>query len=178
MKKLIVFFSLFMFLTNNALSKGVDVFAIGIFDVKFDGSDTNESTDFRYERRFDNTILDIGPKEDNFFFLKPFAGIEVTSDSASYFLTGIYLEDNLGQLFTGKTNNYIITPSFGFGIYDDGSGKKLGNDLQFRTTLEFSFELKNKNRIGLSFGHISNANLGDKNPGAEIISLSYQVPFN
>jgi len=110
--------------------------------------------------------------------LKPFAGIEVTSDSASYFLTGIYLEDNLGQLFTGKTNNYIITPSFGFGIYDDGSGKKLGNDIQFRTTLEFSFELKNKNRIGLSFGHISNANLGDKNPGAEIISLSYQIPFN
>ena len=43
--------------------------------------------------------------------------------------------------------------------------EKLGNDIQFRTTLEFSFELKNKNRIGLSFGHISNANLGDKNPG-------------
>ncbi len=125
MKKLIVLFSLLIFLTNNALSNGVDVFAIGIFDVKFDGSDTNESTDFRYERRFDNTILDIGPKEDNFFFLKPFAGIEVTSDSASYFLTGIYLEDNLGQLFTGKTNNYIITPSFGFGVYDDGSRKKL-----------------------------------------------------
>ena len=161
-----------------ALSQGYDVFGIGIYDVKFDGSSTNVATDFRYERRFDNTILDIGPKEDNFFFLKPFAGIEVTSDSASYFLTGIYLEDNLGQLFTGKTNNYIITPSFGFGIYDDGSGKKLGNDIQFRTTLEFSFELKNKNRIGLSFGHISNANLGDKNPGAEIISLSYQIPFN
>ena len=40
------------------------------------------------------------------------------------------------------------------------------------------YQLKNKNRIGLSFGHISNANLGDKNPGVEIISLSYQVPFN
>ena len=62
MKKLIVLFSLLIFLTNNALSNGVDVFAIGIFDVKFDGSDTNESTDFRYERRFDNTILDIGQR--------------------------------------------------------------------------------------------------------------------
>ena len=176
--KFLTFLFIFLISSIKCYSSGLDVFAIGIFDVKFDGSDTNESTDFRYERRFDNTILDIGPKEDNFFFLKPFAGIEVTSDSASYFLTGIYLEDNLGQLFTGNTNNYIITPSFGFGIYDDGSGKKLGNDIQFRTTLEFSFELKNKNRIGLSFGHISNANLGDKNPGAEIISLSYQVPFN
>ena len=177
MKKSFVFLITFLFLSNNAFSDGVDVFGIGVFDVKFDGSDTNSSTDFRYERRFDNTILDIGPKEDNFFFLKPFVGVEFTSDSASYFLTGIYLEDNLGQLFNGKKNNYIFTPSFGFGIYDDGSGKKLGNDIQFRTTLEFSFELKNKNRIGISFGHISNANLGDKNPGAEVISLSYQIPF-
>ena len=57
------------------------------------------------------------------------------------------------------------------------SGKKLGNDLQFRTTIEFSYELNNENRIGLSFGHISNANLGDKNPGVEILSLTYQVPY-
>ena len=33
----------------------------------------------------------------------------------------------------------------------------------------------NKNRIGISFGHISNANLGDKNPGVEVISISYQI---
>ena len=166
-----------LFFTNSVASKGTNVFGLGIYDIKFDGSEKNQATDFRYEYRSNESLLDIGPKEDNFFFLKPFFGVEFTNDSASYFLTGIYLEDNLGQLFTGKKNNYIFTPSFGFGIYDDGSGKKLGNDIQFRTTLELSFELKNKNRLGLSFGHISNANLGDKNPGAEIISLSYQIPF-
>jgi len=37
--------------------------------------------------------------------------------------------------------------------------------------------MQNKNRIGLSFSHISNANLGNKNPGVEIISLSYQIPY-
>ena len=41
------------------------------------------------------------------------------------------------------------------GYYDDGDGKKLGNKIEFRTTLEFSYELVNKNRIGISFGHIS-----------------------
>ena len=71
----------------------------------------------------------------------------------------------------------IFTPSIGFGYYDNGSGKNLGNDLQFRTTLELSYKLKNENRVGLSIGHISNANLGDKNPGVEIISLTYQVPY-
>ena len=40
-----------------------------------------------------------------------------------------------------------------------------------------SYQLKNDDRIGISLGHISNANIGNKNPGVEIISLSYQKPF-
>ena len=160
-----------------ALSQGYDVFGIGIYDVKFDGSSSNYATDFRYERRFDNSLIDIGPEEDNFFYLKPFTGIELTSDSAFYLITGIYLEDNLGELVIGEKNNWNFTPSFGLGYYDDGNGKKLGNKLEFRTTLEFSYQLENADRIGISLGHISNANIGNKNPGAEIISLSYQKPF-
>ena len=61
--------------------------------------------------------------------------------------------------------------------YEDGNGKKLGNKLEFRTTLELSYQLNNDDRIGFSLGHISNANIGNKNPGVEIISLSYQKPF-
>ena len=159
------------------LSQGYDVFGIGIYDVKFDASSSNQATDLRYERRFDNTIIDIGPKQDNFFYLKPFAGIELTSDSAFYLISGIYLEDNIGDLMAGKDNNWSFTPSFGVGYYDDGNGKKLGNKVEFRTTLELSYQLVNKDRIGISFGHISNANIGNKNPGAEIISISYQKPF-
>ena len=168
---------LVMFIPNIVLSKGTNVFGLGIYDIKFDGSEKNQASDFRYEFRSDNSILNIGPEEDNFFFLKPFFGAEYTSDSASYILTGIYVEDNLGQLLQGKQNKYFFTPSFGLGVYDDGSGKKLGNDIQFRTSLEVSYELNNKNRIGISFSHISNANLGDKNPGVEILSLSYHIPY-
>ena len=163
--------------SNKAFTKGINVFGLGIYDIKFDGSEKNQATDFRYEYRSDKSLLNIGPEEDNFFFLKPFFGIEYTNDSASFFLTGIYIEDNLGELFHGDKSKLYFTPSFAAGIYDDGSGKKLGNDLQFRTALEVSYELKNKNRIGISFSHISNANIGDKNPGVEILSLSYQVPF-
>ena len=169
---LIVFFK-FSFVS----AQGYDVFGIGIYDVKFDGSSSNYATDIRFERRFDNTLVDIGPEEDNFFYLKPFAGIEVTTDSALYVLGGIYLEDNLGKLLTGNQNKWNFTPSFGLGYYDDGDGKKLGNRLEFRTTLEISYQLKNDDRIGISLGHISNANIGNKNPGVEIISLSYQKPF-
>ena len=163
--------------TNKALTKGTNVFALGVYDMKFDGSEKNQTTDFRYEYRSNKSLVDIGPKEDNFFFLKPFYGLEYTNDSASYFLTGIYFEDNLGELFDGDKNKFFFTPSFGAGIYNDGSGKKLGNDLQFRTSFEITYELKNKNRIGISFSHISNANLGDKNPGVEILSFSYHIPY-
>ena len=163
--------------SNTAFTKGTNIFGLGIYDIKFDGSEKNQATDFRYEYRSDKSLFDIGPEEDNFFFLKPFLGVEYTNDSASYFLTGIYFEDNLGELFEGDKSKFYFTPSFGAGIYDDGSGKKLGNDLQFRTSFELSYELKNKNRIGVSFSHISNANLGSKNPGVEILSFSYHVPY-
>ncbi len=168
---------LIVFTSLNIKSEGLDVLGVGLYDVKLDGSQTDEAIDFRYERRFDKTLFDIGPEEDNFFFLKPFVGFEFTSDSASYFLTGIYLEDNLGQLLQGKENNLIFTPSIGAGYYDNGSGKNLGNNIEFRTSLELSYILKNRNRIGISLSHISNANIGKKNPGVEILSFSYQIPY-
>jgi len=172
---ILIFFLIFK--TSFSFSQGYDVFGIGIFDVKFDGSSSNNATDLRYERRFDNALINIGPKEDNYFQLKPFSGIEFTSDSAVYLITGIYLEDNLGELIISDENNWNLTPSFGLGYYEDGNGKKLGSKIEFRTTLEFSYQLENFDRIGISFGHISNANIGNKNPGAEIISLTYQKPF-
>ena len=168
-----LFILVLLFKTSTLFAQGYDVFGLGIYDVKFDGSSSNYATDIRYERRFDNTLIDIGPKEDNFFYLKPFIGIEATTDSAFYFLGGMYLEDNLGKLITGKENKWNFTPSFGLGYYDEGSGKKLGSKLEFRTTLELSNQLNNNDRIGFSLGHISNANIGNKNPGVEIISLSY-----
>ena len=170
-------FLLLLLKTTSVFPQGYDVYGFGFYDVKFDGSSSNYATDLRYERRFDITLIDIGPEQDNFFYLKPFAGIELTSDSAFYLISGIYLEDNIGELLTGKDNNWNFTPSFGVGYYEDGNGKKLGNKVEFRTTLEFSYQLVSKDRIGISFGHISNANIGNKNPGAEIISLSYQKPF-
>ena len=173
-----IFVVLFFLLKSNILfAQGYDVFGIGIYDFKFDGSSSNYATDLRYEKRFDTSLVEIGPEEDNFFYLKPFAGIELTTDSAFYLISGIYLEDNLGELITDGENKWNFTPSFGVGYYDDGDGKKLGNKIEFSTTFEVSYQLENLERIGISFGHISNANIGDVNPGVEIISLSYQKPF-
>ena len=66
MRILIIF--IVIFFPNIVLSKGTHVFGLGIYDVKFDGSEKNQASDFRYEFRSDNSLLDIGPEEDNFFF--------------------------------------------------------------------------------------------------------------
>ena len=109
MKKIVVTFLLF--LSNSVFADGYDVFGIGYYDVKFDGTDTIDAVDFRYERRFDNSLLQIGPESYDFFDIKPFVGFEGTSDSATYFLAGIYLDDNVGTLLTGETSNFLITPT-------------------------------------------------------------------
>ena len=177
MIKNLLYASLLIVISKFALAEGYDVFGVGLYDIKFDGSETNSATDFRYERRFDEPIFNVGPESEDFFYIKPFVGFETTSESALYIIGGIYLEDNVGELFVGEESRLNFTPSFGAGYYSDGDGKKLGNSIEFRTTLEISYELENKSRLGLSFGHISNANLGDKNPGVEILNFSYQVPF-
>ena len=175
MKK-ILFIFLVLF-SQQVVSEGYDVFGIGYYDIKFDGSDTQGAADFRYEKRLDKSLLKIGPESYDFFDIKPFIGFEGTSDLATFLLAGIYFDNNAGTLFVGESTNFLFTPSFGFGVYNDGDGKKLGNNIQFRTTLEISYQFSDKKRIGLSFGHISNANLGGINPGVEIISLSYQIPY-
>ena len=84
MKKILIIFLIFF--TKIVLADGYDVFGLGYYDVKFDNSNDNEALDFRYERRFDKTLLRIGPESYDFFDIKPFAGFEGTSDSAKYFL--------------------------------------------------------------------------------------------
>ena len=97
MKFIFIIISLLIFYSSTLKSQGLDVFGLGFYDVLNESSSGDETIDIRYERRFSNSILEIGPEDDNFFFLKPFAGFEFTGESASYFLAGIYLEDNLGS---------------------------------------------------------------------------------
>ena len=84
--KIFIYFSSIFFILTNANASGLNIYSVGIYDIKFDGSEDNQTLDLRYENRFDNSLLNIGPKEDNFFFLKPFVGFEYTGDSSTTLL--------------------------------------------------------------------------------------------
>ena len=102
--------------------------------------------------------------------LKPWVGFEVTSDGVLYGAGGILLDVSLGR-------RLVLTPSFGVGLYADGGGKDLGNTIEFRTQIELGYRLDEGARLGVAFGHISNANLSDVNPGTEVVAIYYHMPL-
>ena len=92
-----------------------------------------------------------------------------TDDGIAYFSGGILKDFYLSQ-------SVVLTPSFGVGLYDEGSGETvLGDPIEFRSAVKLSYELASGSRIGLRFGHVSNAGLGKTNPGSEFLSLLYTV---
>ena len=101
--------------------------------------------------------------------LSPITGAMITADNAVYFYSGIETNFSLGPI--------IITPSFAPGYYNQGDGKDLGHGLEFKSEVQVSFDLGESTNLGMSYNHVSNASIGDKNPGVEILSFSYHLPY-
>ena len=101
--------------------------------------------------------------------LSPITGALITSDNASYFYTGIQAHYKIGSL--------NLTPSFTPGYYHEGDGKDLGHALEFKSEVQLSLELPKESQLGFSYNHISNASLGDKNPGANSYMFNFFKNF-
>ena len=101
--------------------------------------------------------------------LSPITGGFLTENNTFYFYTGAQAEYDLG-LFT-------ITPSFAPGYYNYGDGKDLGSALEFKSEVQMTFNLSDSTEFGMSYNHISNASLGDKNPGANSYMLNFLKQF-
>ena len=91
--------------------------------------------------------------------VSPITGGFVTENSAAYVYTGIEWNYTMGDKIK-------FTPSFTPGIYHEGDGKDLGHALEFKTEVQLSYSISESTNLGMSYNHISNASLGDKNPGA------------
>lgn len=143
--------------------------SVGNFDhTLIDDSDSrDEAADFRLEYRFGTSLL---PAIEPFATLRPFVGLEATSDEALYGVGGILLDVTFGQIF--------VTPSFGVGLYGRGDGKDLGYPVEFRSQIEVGYEFANEMRLSLAYSHLSNAGLDDRNPGADIIGAYLHVPVS
>ena len=122
----------------------------GMFDFSDDGK---RSTLIGFQHQNENL------NRDTFLGnLSPITGAMLTADSAAYFYTGVQANYKIGVL--------NFTPSFAPGFYNEGNGKDLGHALEFKSEIQLSLELPLDSQVGFSYNHLSNASLGDKNPGA------------
>ena len=63
------------------------------------------------------------------------------------------------------------------GIYSNGDGKDLGNDLQFKSEVNLFYSISKESRLGIGSHHISNAGLNSVNPGTNNYYLIYNRNF-
>tara|TARA_B100000575_G_scaffold107514_1_gene85580 strand:- start:339 stop:854 length:516 start_codon:yes stop_codon:yes gene_type:complete len=101
--------------------------------------------------------------------LSPITGFMITADNASYVYTGVQAQYSLGTL--------NVIPSFTPGLYNQGDGKDLGHLLEFKSEVQLSLDLPKNTQFGFSYNHLSNASLGDKNPGANSYMFNFLKTF-
>ena len=102
--------------------------------------------------------------------VSPITGGFVTENSAVYVYTGIEWNVDMGE-------KILFTPSFAPGLYHEGDGKDLGHILEFKSEVQFSYVASNNTSFGVSYNHVSNASLGDKNPGANSYMFNFIKNF-
>ena len=101
--------------------------------------------------------------------LSPITGAMITEANATYVYTGVQAQYKIGAI--------DITLSFAPGYYNEGNGKDLGHALEFKSEVQLSLELPKNSQIGFSYNHLSNASLGDKNPGANSYMFNFLKNF-
>ena len=136
-------------------------FYSGMFDFSDDGK---RSTIFGIQHQNENLFRDsfLGT-------LSPVTGALITADNAAYIYTGVQAQYKIGKI--------NLTPSFTPGLYSEGDGKDLGHIVEFKSEIQLSVDLLKNSQLGFSYNHISNASLGDKNPGANSYMFNYFKNF-
>ncbi len=133
----------------------------GMFDFSDDGKRSN-LIGFQHQNESLNRNTFLGN-------LSPITGALITGDNAAYIYTGVQAQYKIGAL--------NFTPSFTPGLYHEGDGKDLGHLIEFKSELQISLDLSNNSELGFSYNHISNASLGEKNPGANSYMFNFFKSF-
>ena len=155
----------FLFLSVKAFAENNSPHQYNFFIGNFDFSDHKQSAILvGFQHQNENLERDtfIGN-------ISPITGGFITENSAAYIYTGFEWNVDMGGL--------IFTPSFAPGLYFEGDGKDLGHILEFKSEVQFSYEFSKNSSLAISYNHISNASLGNKNPGANSYMFNFLKNF-
>ena len=167
-KRLLIFLTFLLAgfpLTADELNLNKSNNEFSLFTGMFDFSDDGKSSSL-----FGIQHLNEDLNRDTFLGnLSPVTGAMITADNASYFYTGVQANYKIGSI--------NVIPSFTPGYYHQGDGKDLGHVLEFKSEVKLSLDLLKDSKLGFSYNHLSNASLGDKNPGANSYMFNFLKKF-
>lgn len=106
---------------------------------------------------------------------KPLLGLLRTREQSHYLYTGV----SRTSFFTHSETGLAFTFSFGPGLYfyGDGEDTDLGHIFELRSSGGLIWQFADATRIGVHYSHLSNASIALQNPGAEMLTVTYQLPF-
>ena len=164
LKKLSLLF-LILFTTTKLFAAENTINQYNFFVGNFDFSDDKQSAllvGFQHQNENLNRDTFLGN-------ISPITGGFITENSAVYIYTGFEWNIDMGAL--------TFTPSFAPGLYHKGDGKDLGHVLEFKSEVQFSYAFSKNSEIGISYNHVSNASIVDKNPGANSYMFNFIKNF-
>ena len=163
---LLILFSATRLFAENLIIEDNNTNQLNFFTGNFDFSDNKQKAILIGFQHQDENL-----KRNTFLGnISPITGGFLTDNSAAYIYTGIEWNVDMGSSVT-------FTPSFAPGLYHEGNGKDLGHVLEFKSEVQLSYEVSDKTNFGLSYNHVSNASLGDKNPGANSYMFNFLKKF-
>lgn len=160
MKKTLLFALLALPAFANAEEHSAIAFSAASYDA-FDSDD--HAAEIGIEYRF-------APVE-TFYNLIPTIGASITADGAYWAYAGARYDWSFA-------NNWVLTPHLAVAAYEDGGGADLGYGMEFRTGLDIGYQLTADSRLSLGYYHMSNADLGDDNPGADSVLMTYSISLD
>ncbi len=138
------------------------VFGAGVFDALSeteDGIDGQATGVLQADLRYGGRLLGLGPA----------AGAMLNADGGIGTFAGLFADFSVGYL--------MITPMLGAGAWFASGSKDLGGTFLVRTEVDIAYVREDGIRIGLRWGHLSNANVHNENPSEEDFMFTVAVPF-
>lgn len=132
--------------------------SLGLFDLSRDNEAVEGGIDYRS-----------GPW--GRYRLTPFGHLGFTEEEGVFGTVGLRRPFEIGP-----SRRWIVEPSFGVSLYDDGDGKDLGGPVEFRSGLDVRLRLRSGVELGLGFYHLSNAGIYEHNPGTNSLLLRVLLP--
>ena len=127
----------------------------GRFDIARDEKPVEGGLQYRFAG------FSLGP-----FELTPAVGLAATENENVWVYGALRYDFELSA-------RWVLTPTLGVSLYDEGDGKDLGGPIEFLTGLEVAYRFASGSRLGVWFYHLSNAGLYDDNPGANSLVLTW-----